>query len=110
MVASFYLDRLSFLKGIIAACAPTIRPIMRDMIENGIFSGLLSSGNSIISRKSSLCNIQGSPGPVNSHHTSNLKGGADEEMFHLNDMADTNKASVHVDGPKVARNDAIHVL
>jgi hypothetical protein len=83
---------------------------MRDMVENGIFSGLLSSGNSIISRKSSPCNIQGSSGPVDSHYTSNLKGGADEEMFHLNDMADTNTASVHVGDPTVVRNDATHVL
>ncbi|KAF2789755.1 hypothetical protein K505DRAFT_328021 [Melanomma pulvis-pyrius CBS 109.77] len=46
--------------GILAACAPTIRPVLRDVVKNGLVGSILSSARSIVSRKSSRSNISNS--------------------------------------------------
>lgn len=97
--------------GIIAACAPTTRPVMRNVIQSGIFGGLVSSVSSIISKKSSRSNIQGSSDHALPQYGSHLKGGVDdEEVIQLHDMAGSNKASAeHVSDSYTPKHGAIHV-
>ncbi|KAL5430183.1 hypothetical protein PMIN05_010374 [Paraphaeosphaeria minitans] len=99
--------------GILAACAPTIRPVLRELIHNGLFSGLVSAASSVISRKSSRSHMQGSYNDSDRGHPeyeSRLKGGADEEIIRLHDMAGANSSSAeHVDGSEAPKRGAIHV-
>jgi hypothetical protein len=98
--------------GILAACAPTIRPVMRELVQNGIFGGLVSSVSSVISKKSSRSNMHDSDHGA-THYNSRTKGGVDEEeIIQLHDMAGANTSDVsaeHVDDHDVAKNGAIHV-
>ena len=87
---------------------------MRELVQNGIFGSLVSSVSSIISRKSSRSNIEGSlkgSDHAHPHYGTHLKGGVDdEEIIQLHDMAGANTASVeHVDDPEAPKNGAIHV-
>lgn len=100
--------------GILAACAPTIRPVLHEVIQNGLFGSLVSAASSIISRKSSRSHLQGSSNGSDRgqpQYESHLKGGADEEeIIQLHDMAGANSTSAeHVDGPEVPNNGTIHV-
>lgn len=81
---------------------------MRELIQNGIFGSLVSSGSSIVSRKSSRTNIHGSGDHVVCHYT---KGDVDaEESIQLQDMPGAISASAErVDGADFPKHGAIHV-
>ncbi|KAL5371989.1 hypothetical protein DPSP01_013835 [Paraphaeosphaeria sporulosa] len=100
--------------GILAACAPTIRPVLRELVHNGLFGGLVSAASSIISRKSSRSRMQGSSNGSDRGHPqyeARLKGGADEEeIIQLHDMAGANSSRAeHMDGSEAPKPGAIHV-
>jgi hypothetical protein len=80
--------------GIIAACAPTIRPVMRNLVQRGIFGTLPSPANSVMSRRSEQSDVQGSVDHTLPRNGSHIKGGVgDMESIHLQEMAGSKAAS-----------------
>ncbi|ORY03052.1 hypothetical protein BCR34DRAFT_605379 [Clohesyomyces aquaticus] len=85
--------------GILAACAPTIRPVLRDLVQNGIFGRILSSARSIVSNKSSRSNNSGSGSARHKH--------SGEDGLPLHDMSGSASAE-HVDDISAVKSRTIH--
>jgi hypothetical protein len=100
--------------GILAACAPTIRPIIRELVHNGLFGGLPSAGGSVRSRKSSRSQIEGSSNGSDREHPqyeTRRNGGAGEEVtIQLYDMAGAKSLSTeHAIKSEIDKHSAVHV-
>jgi hypothetical protein len=100
--------------GIIAACAPTIRPIIHELVHNGLFGSLSSAAGSVRSRKSSRSQIEGSSNSSDREHPqyeTRRNGGADEEdTIQLHDMAGAKSLSTeHADRLEINKHGAVHV-
>jgi hypothetical protein len=101
--------------GILAACAPTIRPVLHELIRNGLFSGIVSAASSVISRESSRLHMEGPLRVCDQgypQHEARTHGGSDQqEIIQLYDMADKDLSiAEHVDRPEIKEHGAIHVV
>jgi hypothetical protein len=94
--------------GILAASAPTIRPVLRELVQSGIFGSLVSSVRSIVSGSRSRSNISGSDHAQTQY---GVKGSVDkDEVIQLHDMSGLTSASAeHVNDDNMPNNSAINV-
>ena len=81
--------------GIIAACAPTIRPAVRMLIQRGFFDNHLRSGSSAAIKRSSQSNVHISTNhALPSFKSHNKRGVEDEDAIHLHTLTNLNTANV----------------